>query len=339
MDCGRRRRLRPAQKCCSAKLGQGVDSPLDRGEPPVDVAAYDFGSVWYVFLKVSGTSRALRQRGGAGEGALAIRGHDRHPRPSAFNRIAPSAAMLLDETRSAAGVLAWHWRSRTHQHVDLTIRSHSKQAKTEPSAKVPKPRVVLTPLLARRKASGEPNFVACRGAIDPLQNELEVEGQLELANHDDRRIIAPQRKQIAASDFTFDNEAEPFEEGLDWPIEERLQNCSPGSSQLEPSFVRLRLQSLKRRNASSSNAMTTEVMLRTPDLAAVTAVGIAAQHGVCERTLLASFCSLMRATIFVRSSTVFANCLRLTKLCTSSAMPSLRDGRLARRVCQNLPIK
>jgi hypothetical protein len=45
-----------------------------------------------------------------------------------------------------------------------------------------------------------------------LQNKLEVEGQLELANHDDRRIIASQRKQIAASDFTFDNEAEPFED-------------------------------------------------------------------------------------------------------------------------------
>jgi virulence-associated protein VagC len=56
-------------------------------------------------------------------------------------------------------------------------------------------------------ASGEPNFVACGSAIDPLQNELEVEGQLELANHDDRRIIAPQRQQIAASDLTFDNEA------------------------------------------------------------------------------------------------------------------------------------
>jgi hypothetical protein len=38
------------------------------------------------------------------------------------------------------------------------------------------------------------------------------------------RLIAPQRQQIAASDFTFDNEAEPFEEGLDRPIEQCLQN-------------------------------------------------------------------------------------------------------------------
>jgi hypothetical protein len=134
--------------------------------------------------------------------------------------------MLFDKTGSADGILARHRRSGTHQDVNLAIRSHSEQAETEPSTKVPKPCVVFTPLRARREASGEPNFVACGSAIDPLQNELEVEGQFELANHDDRRIIAPQRKQIAASDFTFDNEAEPFEEGLDWPIEQRLHNRS-----------------------------------------------------------------------------------------------------------------
>ena len=138
--------------------------------------------------------------------------------------------MLLDETGSAAGILARHWRSGTHQHLNLAIRSHSEQPETEPSAKVAKPRVVFTPLLARRKASGEPNFVACGSAIDPLQNELEVEGQLKLADHDERRIIAPQRQQIASSDLTFDNEAEPFEEGLDRSIEQRLQNRSPDSS-------------------------------------------------------------------------------------------------------------
>ena len=158
--------------------------------------------------------------------------------------------MFLDETGSAARILARHRRSGTHQHVNLAVRPHSEQAETEPSAKVAKPRVVFTPLLARRKASGEPNFVACGSAIDTLQNELEVEGQLELADHHDGRIIAPQRQQIAASDLTFDNEAEPFEEALDRPIEQRLQNRSPGSSQLEPSFGRLRLQSLKRRTAS-----------------------------------------------------------------------------------------
>jgi virulence-associated protein VagC len=257
-----RRRLRPAQKCGSARLGQGVDSSLDGDEPPIDVAAQDLGSVWYVRLKVPGTSRASRQRGGASEGALAISRHDRFPRSSAFNRIAPSAAMLVDETGSAAGILARHRRCGTHQNLNLAIRPHSEQAETEPSAKVAKPRVVFTPLRARRKSSSEPNFVACGSAIDPLQ--LEVEGQLKLADHDDRRIIAPQRQQIAASDLTFDNKAEPFEEGLDRPIEQRLQNCSPGLSQLEPSFGLLHLQFLKRHTAASSGAVATGVVLRTP---------------------------------------------------------------------------
>jgi hypothetical protein len=95
--------------------------------------------------------------------------------------------MLLDETGSAAGILARHRRRGAHQHVNLAIRPHSEQIEPQPSAKVAEPRVVFTPLLARRKACGEPNFVARRSAIDTLQNELEVEGQLELADDDDRR--------------------------------------------------------------------------------------------------------------------------------------------------------
>jgi hypothetical protein len=189
-------------------------------------------------LRSRGRSRTLRQCG-ASEGALAIRGHDRRPRTSDFNRIAPPAAMLLDETGAAAGILARHRRSGTRVH--LAIRPHCEQAETEPSAKVPKPHIACAPLLARRKASGEPNFVACGSAIDPLQDEFKIEGQLEFADRHDMWIVVPQRQQIAASDFTLDNEAEPFEEGLDRPIEQRLQCRSPGSFQLEASFGRLGL--------------------------------------------------------------------------------------------------
>ena len=258
----------PTAASAEARLGQTRPGcPLDGDEPPINVAAQDFRSVWYVRLKVPGTSRALRQRGGASEGALAISRHDRFPRSSAFNRIAASKAMLFDETGSAARIPARYRPSGAHQHLNVAIRPHPEHTEPEPSAKVAKPRVVFTPLCARRKPSGEPNFVARASAIDPLQNEFEVEGQLKLADHDDRRIIAPQRQQIAASDLTFDNKAEPFEEGLDRPIEQRLQNGSPGLSEFEPSFGLLRLQSLKRRTASSSGAVATEVMLRTPSLA------------------------------------------------------------------------
>jgi hypothetical protein len=60
-----------------------------------------------------------------------------------------------------------------------------------------------------------------------LQDEVEIEGQLEFADHDQRRVAALQRQQIAAADLTLDDEAEPFKKGLDRPIKRRFQACSP----------------------------------------------------------------------------------------------------------------
>ena len=65
-----------------------------------------------------------------------------------------------------------------------------------------------------------------------MQDELEIEGQLEFADHDDRRVVALQRQQIAASDFAFDDEAEPLEEGLDRPMERRLRRLEVNTSEL-----------------------------------------------------------------------------------------------------------
>jgi len=147
----------------------------------------------------------------------------RDPPPSAGS---PSAAVLLDETGSAAGIFARHRCGRTYQDLNFAIRQYPEQAETEPSTQVAKPGVALTPLPARREASGQPNFVASGRPVDPLQDELEIEGQLEFADHDDREIVALQRHQIAASNLAFDDKAEPFEEDLDRPIEGRLQNRS-----------------------------------------------------------------------------------------------------------------
>ncbi len=160
-------------------------------------------------------SRTLRQRGGAGESALPVR---RRGGSSAFDRIAPAVPVLLDEAGSATGILARRRRGRTEQDLDYPVR-HSEQAKTEPSTKIAKPGVAFTPFSARGEASSQPDFVAGGGAVDPLQDEFEVEGQFEFADHDDRGAVALQRQQIAASDFALDDEAEPFEEDLDRPIE------------------------------------------------------------------------------------------------------------------------
>ena len=160
----------------------------------------DIVSVWDRRLEVPRTSRSLCQRGGAGQSALAICCHDRRPRSPAFGGIASPAAVLLDETGSAAGVFARHRCSRTHQDLNLAIRQYPEQPEAEPSTKVAKPGVALTPPPARREASGQPNFVASGRPVDPLQDELEIEGQLEFADHDDREIVSLQRDQIAASE-------------------------------------------------------------------------------------------------------------------------------------------
>jgi hypothetical protein len=96
---------------------------------------------------------------------------------------------------------------------------YPEQAKTELFTKIAKSGIAFTPFTAGRETSGQPNFVAGGCTVDPLQDELEIEDQLEFADHDDRRVVALQRHQIAASDFAFDEEAEPFEESLDRLIE------------------------------------------------------------------------------------------------------------------------
>jgi hypothetical protein len=59
-----------------------------------------------------------------------------------------------------------------------------------------------------------------------LQDEFEIEGQLEFADHDDREIVSLQRHQIAASNLALDDKTQPLEKDLDRPIKGRLQNRS-----------------------------------------------------------------------------------------------------------------
>jgi hypothetical protein len=92
--------------------------------------------------------------------------------------------------------------------------------------KVAKPGVATRPPPARREASGQPNFVVSGRLVDPLRDDLEIEDQLELADHDDRKIVSLQGNKIAVPNLVLDDKAEPFEEDLDRPIKERLQNRS-----------------------------------------------------------------------------------------------------------------
>ena len=68
------------------------------------------------------------------------------------------------------------------------------------------------------------------GAIDRLQDQFQVEGKLQFADHHDRRIVAAERHQVAAADLALDREAELFEEAFDGQIKRGFQGLSSGAA-------------------------------------------------------------------------------------------------------------
>ena len=111
----------------------------------------------------------------------------------------------------------------------LTITSTSpvlvtaEHAEAEPAAEIAIARVALAALAARRQFGRKPNLVGGAGAIDRLQDQFEVEGQLQFADHHDRRIVAAERHEIAAADLALDGKAELFEEAFDGQIKRGFQ--------------------------------------------------------------------------------------------------------------------
>jgi hypothetical protein len=71
-------------------------------------------------------------------------------------------------------------------------------------------------------AHGEPDFIARRRAIDPLEKKLEIEGKLELADDHNGSLVTAQSDDIAAADFALDHKSEPFEKPLYRQIKRRL---------------------------------------------------------------------------------------------------------------------
>src|SRR4029453_18950472 len=59
--------------------------------------------------------------------------------------------------------------------------------------------------------------------IDSLKDEFEIEAKLQLADHNTRRFVAPQRHQIATADFSLHGEAEGLKEALHG----RVKRCFP----------------------------------------------------------------------------------------------------------------
>ena len=103
--------------------------------------------------------------------------------------------------------------------------------------------VVLASLAAGGQFGGEPDLVTGGGAVNRLQDQLEIEGELQFADHHDRGIVAAQRHEIAAADLALDGEAEVFEKPFDRQVKRSFQNGS-GVGSVSP--VRINAVSLAR---------------------------------------------------------------------------------------------
>src|SRR5262249_45465872 len=202
--------------------GARVGPALDGHEPAVDVAQQNLRRSRDGSFALGGAPRPLRQRRRAGERLLAVRGHDRRLAAATERGIAETPPMLVDQARPALAIAARTPRDRLDQKLDAAARRHAEQAETQQPAKFAHARIALAPAAARR-APGKPDLVARRAAIDPLQDELEVEGELQLADDNERRLVAADRDEIATADFALHVETEGLEEPFHRNVERGLQ--------------------------------------------------------------------------------------------------------------------
>src|SRR5665213_213244 len=211
--------LRPALQRGMSGVGQDIDTALGAVEPAVDVVQQNFRRVGNLRLEIAHPPRPLRQRRGAGQRLLTIGGHDRRPRAAAQRRIALAAPVLGDEARAFFWIAARACGGRRDQHFDVAAAGDREHPETEPAAEIAVARVALAALAARRHFRGQPDLVAGAGAVDRLQHQFEIEGELQFANHHDRRIVGAERHQVAAADLALDREAELFQEAFDGQIQ------------------------------------------------------------------------------------------------------------------------
>lgn len=213
------RDLRPTNQRGAAGIREIVKTTLDPCEPAIDIVLQNLRRDRRQGFQIARPFGAVRKRGGAGEGALPVGGHDRSARSAAGDRIAAAALVLVDKARSPSRILARRHGDRTEKQFDPITGGYANQAEAEPTAKVAEPGIAFAPLASRRHARRQPHFIASSRTVDALQNQFEIELQLQLADDDDLRLPFAQRDDIAAADFPLHDEVEIFEETLHRRIE------------------------------------------------------------------------------------------------------------------------
>src|SRR5262245_20809271 len=216
-----RPRVRPARQRGRTFLRKRILAALNAEKPAVDVAQQNFRRIRYGAFDLRCTSRTAGQRSRARQRLLAVGGHDRRLAGSAENGIAETPTMFVDEARAAPWITAGTPRPGLDQDLDASARRYAKKAEAEQSAKFAHARIALA-AAATRHTHGKPDLIASRRPIDALQHKLEIEAELQFADHDERRLLAADGDEVAAADLALHLEAEGLEEALHREVERRL---------------------------------------------------------------------------------------------------------------------
>jgi hypothetical protein len=126
--------------------------------------------------------------------------------------------VLRNDARSAFSITPRSPGDRFNENVDLASGRYREKSETKKAAKLLNARVLLPAATAARRANGEPDLIAGRRAIDPLQDQFEGKGELQLADNNGAGLALTQSHKIAPAYLALSLEAELFEEALDGKV-------------------------------------------------------------------------------------------------------------------------
>src|ERR1700761_8241531 len=94
------------------------------------------------------------------------------------------ARVLGDEAATLLEIAARPPRAWLDDRLDMAPGGDREQAEAEQPAQFADTGIALAARRAHGRSDREPDLLASRAAVDPLEHELEIEGELQLADDD-----------------------------------------------------------------------------------------------------------------------------------------------------------
>ena len=154
---------------------------------------------------------------GTSESILTVGGHHLAAGHTPFVRIADPVLKLPEQPPEAGLAPARTEFCRVQQRLDERPGLEPHREEAEPEAAAERERVLAPGRPPREGRHPEIHVLGDALPSNPLEDEPEGEARLEL--HDDRRLVASHRDQIAGFDLALDRVPLPFEERLHRRIE------------------------------------------------------------------------------------------------------------------------